>query len=49
MLQVPEMKNASKNSRGFLDVTIQLAGIITGAGIMLVIALHEDDITSLVG
>ncbi|XP_021927254.1 zinc transporter ZIP10-like isoform X4 [Zootermopsis nevadensis] len=46
---VPEMKNASKNSRGFLDVTIQLAGIITGAGIMLVIALHEDDITSLVG
>jgi hypothetical protein len=48
LLQIPEMNN-SENSQGFLDVILQLAGIITGAGIMLIIALYEDDLSSLFG
>jgi hypothetical protein len=43
------MKNTTKNSQAFLDVTIQLTGVITGAGIMLIIALYEDDLSSLLG
>jgi hypothetical protein len=41
--------NNSENSQGCLGVILQLAGIITGAGIMLIIAVYEDDISSLFG
>ena len=47
MLQIPEMSANSENSQGFLDVILQLAGITTGATIMLIIALYEDNLTSL--
>jgi hypothetical protein len=36
-----------ENSQGFLGVILQLAGIITGATIMLFIALYEDNLASL--
>jgi len=41
------MKSNSENSQGFLDVILHLAGIITGGTIMLIIALYEDNLTSL--
>lgn len=44
---IPEMSANSENSQGFLDVILQLAGITTGATIMLIIALYEDNLTSL--
>jgi len=44
---IPEMKSNSENSQGFLDVILHLAGIITGGTIMLIIALYEDNLTSL--
>jgi hypothetical protein len=48
LLQIPEMKNiSSEDPQGFQAVSIQLAGIITGAVIMLSIALYEDDLSSL--
>jgi hypothetical protein len=47
LLQIPEMNADSENSQGFLDVILHLAGIITGATIMLIIALYEDNLISL--
>jgi hypothetical protein len=41
------MKSKSENSQGFLDVSLHLAGIITGGTIMLISALYEDNLTSL--
>lgn len=46
---IPEMNTNSENSQGFLDIILQLAGIITGASLMLIIALYEDDLSSLFG
>jgi hypothetical protein len=43
------MNTNSENSPGFLDVTLNVAGIITGATIMLIIALYEDDLSFLLG
>jgi len=41
------MNSISENSQGFLEIILHLAGIITGAAIMLIIALYEDNLTSL--
>jgi hypothetical protein len=49
LLQIPEMNTNSENSQGFLHVILHLAGIITGATIMLIIALYEDNLSSLLG
>jgi hypothetical protein len=49
LLQIPEMNTNSEKSQGFLDVILQLAGIITGASLMLIIALYEDDLSYLFG
>ncbi|PNF42925.1 hypothetical protein B7P43_G11841, partial [Cryptotermes secundus] len=46
---IPEMNTNSEKSQGFLDVILQLAGIITGASLMLIIALYEDDLSYLFG
>lgn len=46
---IPEMNTNSENSQGFLHVILHLAGIITGATIMLIIALYEDNLSSLLG
>jgi len=47
LLQIPEMNSNPENSQGFLAVILHMAGIITGATIMLIIALYEDNLTSL--
>jgi hypothetical protein len=49
LLQIPEINTHSENSHGFLDIILHMAGIITGASIMLIIALYEDDLSSLFG
>jgi hypothetical protein len=49
LLQIPQMNTNSENYQGFLDVILQLAGIITGGSLMLVIALYEDDLSLLFG
>jgi hypothetical protein len=49
LLQIPEMNTNSENSGSFLEVILHLAGIITGATIMLIIALYEDNLSSLLG
>jgi hypothetical protein len=42
-------RKPGENSPGFLDVTLNVAEIITGATIMLIIALYEDDLSFLLG
>ncbi|PSN38457.1 hypothetical protein C0J52_15623 [Blattella germanica] len=42
---IPEMNNySSQSSKGILDVLLQMAGITTGASIMLVIAIYEENL-----
>ena len=41
------MNHHTENSRRFLDILLQMAGMFSGAAIMFVIAIYEDDLSSL--
>ncbi|XP_069677059.1 zinc transporter ZIP5 [Periplaneta americana] len=44
---IPEMNTRAPTPRSLMPIMLQLSGIIAGASIMLVIALYEDDLSSL--
>ena len=44
---MPELNNADDNKNHLSKVLIQMAGLATGIGIMLVIAIYEHDLATL--